>query len=178
MLFSIDKKNNAVLHPQAVMLCPELKDLSQEELLYVILAFDYTSPYKQLPELERIRRAKYQVWQKSDYVIQNDNIQKAIDAYKGLQYDHDRELVIKYKATIEKFGQMLVEESNPKKLKELDEGIERLTTRVTALQKKVDSNDEAEVLRGGGELTWIEKWQRNLRAFQKSKEKEGIVNLE
>jgi len=52
-----------------------------------------------------------------------------------------------------------------------------LNIRLTTLQRKVESNDEVDILRGGGELTWIEKWQKNMRDYKTAKERQGIVKI-
>jgi len=49
-LFYADLKNNILLHPDVVKLSPELGLLSKDEFLFVILAYDYNSIFRQFPE--------------------------------------------------------------------------------------------------------------------------------
>ena len=62
MLFKLTRDNTAILHKDCYKLCPELKTLTEKQLLYVILAYDYKSPYFQLPLEERKRTARAQVF--------------------------------------------------------------------------------------------------------------------
>lgn len=178
MLFTLDKSRKIVLNKDAVLLCPEFKDLTEDELLYTILFCDYRGPYHQLPEEERQRRAKHHVWGDSKYKIDSVVIRSAIDCYRGLQYDHNRELVIKYKGKIKLLSDAMLDETKAKTIKEIDDAIERLGDRIDKLQKQIDQSDDIEQLRGGGELTWIEKWQNNMRDFKAAQSRQGIVELE
>ena len=75
-LFHLDQKNNAVLHPEAVKLCPELRLLNEKEVLFIILAFDYNSIYKQYPERQRLSKA---IW----HVFGDNNPKKLEHLIKG-----------------------------------------------------------------------------------------------
>jgi predicted ribosome quality control (RQC) complex YloA/Tae2 family protein len=178
MLFKLDKGRRVVLNKDAALLCPGLKDLTEEELLFVILAYDYSSPYQQLQEEERVRRSRHHVWADSKYITDTPIIRTGVDCYRGLQYDHNRELVIRYKGKIKLLSDALLDATGAKLIKEIDEAIERLGDRIDKLQKQIDQSNDIEQLRGGGELTWIERWQRNLRDFKESKLREGVVELE
>ena len=61
-LFYSDIKNNIVLHPDCVKLSPELGLLSDKEILFIILAFDYNSIYRQFPERQRVSKAIWHVF--------------------------------------------------------------------------------------------------------------------
>jgi len=177
MLFKLDKQNRIFIHPEAILLCPELKSLNCDEILFVCVFCDYNSPYHQLPEEERLRRAKHHVWADTNKNTDSPILQAGIEAYRGLQYDYNRELVIKYKSKINMLSNALLNTNKAKEIKEIDEAIERLNDRIEKTQKQIDQSDELSELRGGGELTWIEKWQRGLRERKAAKEREGIVEI-
>ena len=177
MLFKLDRSKKIILNNEAILLCPELAHLKEDEVLFIILFCDYQSCYHQLPEEERLRRAKHHVWADTKKNIDSPIIQAGIEAYRGLQYDHNRELVIKYKSKINMLSNALLATTKAKEIKEIDEAIERLNDRIEKTQKQIDQSDELSELRGGGELTWIEKWQRGLRERKAAKEREGIVEI-
>jgi hypothetical protein len=144
MLFKLDKAKKIVLNPDAVKLMPALRDLTEDETVYVVIFADYQSPYHQLPHEERLRRARHHVWGDSKKKVDSPLIQAAIEAYQGLQYDHNRELVIKYRAKIKMLSDALIDETKAKTLKEIDDAIERLSDRADKLQKQIDQSDMIE----------------------------------
>jgi len=178
MLFLIDKKNNTILHPDAIKLCPRLSIIEKQELLFIILAYDYRSPYHQFPEEERIRKSIRQIFgNDNSEVINNKKVQEAIEEYRSLQYDHRRETIIQYQKKISELNDQLSEENDVRKIKSIDDAIERLSDRCEKIQLQVDTSDEAE-LRGGGEKSFLEKWQENRKVFIETKnhkkERKGI----
>ncbi len=101
-LFYIDEKNNAILHPDCVKLEPMFAELSEKEMLYIILAYDYHSMYRQFPERDRIRRAMFHVFgELRPKMEKDDKILLAIEKYRGLQYDPTIELTNKFQKRIE-----------------------------------------------------------------------------
>jgi hypothetical protein len=104
-LFHLDQKNNTILHPEAVRLCPELGLLNEKEVLFIILAFDYNSIYKQYPERQRLSKAIWHVFgDNNPKFLEEDKrekrIQAAINAYKSLQYNRNEELISIYQQKI------------------------------------------------------------------------------
>jgi len=86
-LFYVDTKNNAVLHPEVVKLCPSFSALSEKEILYVVLFADYNSIYKQFPEHERKRKAMWHAFDENEYeLIESPRILDAVQDYTSLQY--------------------------------------------------------------------------------------------
>ena len=105
-LFYADVKNNKVLHPDVVKLSPELALLSSEEVLFIILAYDYNSIYRQFPEKQRVSKAIWHVYNDSVPNLLNEEkrpqrIKSAIEAYKSLQYNRNIELVEMYNKKID-----------------------------------------------------------------------------
>jgi len=73
-LFLIDERKKTVLHPFAIKLCPELAVLTEKEILFLIFAFDYDSPFKQFPERQRLSKAIIHVY--------GDNVPELLDEEK------------------------------------------------------------------------------------------------
>lgn len=111
-LFYIDDRNNTVLHPDCLKLCPELSGLTQDEALCLILIYDNFSPYRQYPEQQRIYKASLHVFSDNNHKLFDSNRWKlAVDAYKSLQYNPKLELVKTYQKKIEEM-QLLIEETD------------------------------------------------------------------
>src|SRR4051812_42261866 len=122
MLFQLNQKGDAVLHPEAVQLIPELKKLQKKELLFIILAYDYYSPLHQMPEEERIRKAGRKAFGIDEYKIAEapENIKKAIEMYRSLQYDTRREMILSYQAKLADIRIKLFKENDTKRINALD----------------------------------------------------------
>lgn len=170
-IFRVDSDFQLILSKDAARLCPELVDISEDELKYIILAYDYIeSPFRKKPLEERKRIAKRRVWKNSRKNPENQKVVKAIEAYKGLIYDSKREAVESYR---QKVANLNREISISEKLDEIKQKVGL----VEFFEKKIDEyeNDiKAEEvnlelkLKGGAKLSYLEIWQRN----KKLKEKE------
>lgn len=167
-LFFIDEKKNTVLHPEAVKLHPVLSTLTEDEILFVVLAYDYCSPYAHFSEDDRVRRASLHVWSDNKVdILKKQKIKSAIDIYKGLQYNPKIDLVKAYQNKIDALNRNL-ETTNDAA------GIEK-TLKAQALLRKSIKELEQEVLEayleegkivGGGERTFLEKMQKNQELYK------------
>lgn len=178
MLFQIEKNKKVIINPEAVRLAPKLRDLTEQEILFIILAFDYHSPSHQFPEQERIRRANRYIFGKDDYDYKH--LEAAIKQYNSLQYDSKRETIKAYQTRIKSLQQEVLN-CDVKKINDFDVAIERLEKRCSDLQKEVDADEEIAQLKGGGQKTFIERWQENQKKFKQDeeyrKERTGIAEL-
>lgn len=183
-LFRLDKQNCVLLDEDAYRLIPELRDLSVSALLFICLYVDYDSPFHQFPEEERLRRARRQVYgNDGEGVEKMDHIIKGIASYRSLQYDGRRETIIKYQSKIEYLGNQLLHTKEVREIKDLDTAIERLMDRCEKIQKVIDSEElgSSVQLKGGGKLSFLEKWQKNMVAYKQSEkdrvERTGVEYL-
>lgn len=166
-LFQLDKENSAILHPECAKLCPELKKLTKDELLFVILAYDYKSPYHSFPEDERIRKAERQVWSNKDEKYSSSvRVKNAIGAYRSLQYDTRRETIRNYREKIVSLNKQLMEETSPTKIKTIADTIKLLESEAEKTQESVDKTELDYHLRGGGKKSLIEEMQENRELFK------------
>lgn len=173
MIFQLNQKGDAILHPEAVQLIPELKKLKGPELLFIILAFDYYSPFHQLPEDERIRKAGRKALNVEDYKIIEapEKIKQAIDYYRSLQYDTRREMMLSYQTKLADIRIKLFKENDTKRITALDELATRLMKRVKEMQEDINHSERMDEIRGGGTKSFIEIWQTNMKQFKEEERK-------
>lgn len=166
-LFYVDEKNNAVLHPEIVKLIPSFRALSEKEVLFIVLCYDYHSPYKQHPEHQRKRKAMLHAFDYEDKdLIESSRMQVAITDYISLQYDRRIETARGYEKKIDNLVASIQEEDNPKKIREIDEAVDSLQRRIRALQNEVSEQIQKEgVVKGNAKLSYIEKVMSNRKHF-------------
>ncbi len=166
-LFYIDEKSNLLLRPDCYKLHPKLKKLDEKEMLFVILATDYFSIYRQHPEQDRIRRAMFHVY--DDYLpdlLKKPHIISAIEAYKGLQYDPNIEQVRKFQAKIVSLEDRLSEEQAPTTIKNILGSISELKASIRAIENEIIEKvqDEGQI-KGDKKLSFIEKLTNNPKLY-------------
>lgn len=168
LLFYIDEKNNAVLRPDCIKLCPELSVLDEQELLLIILAYDYHSPYRQWPEPERKRKAMIHVYgEKIDDAYDTLKMKAAIAAYMSLQYDSKVELAHNYQHKIDNMLRVLEEDSAPTSIKKSLETIDLLRKSIRELQNEYEETVKNKgVIKGNQELSLLEELQRNVKLYK------------
>lgn len=167
-LFYIDEKNNAILHRDCVNLCPELSVLTEQEVLFIILAYDNHSIYRQFPEDDRIRKAMIHVYNDNNpKLMQRDVIKNAIEAYKSLQFNPKIDLASKYQKKIDSLLSKLETDDNPTSNKNTLVVINDLRKSILALETEIAEEVEQDgVIKGGKSLSWLEKIQRNQKYYK------------
>ena len=167
-LFYIDPKNRCVLHPEVVNLIPSFRALTDNEILYVVLYADYSSPYKQFPEHERRRKAMWHAFDENESeLIDTPKMRMAIEDYISLQYNPKIELIRNYQQKIDKLLQQLQEDDAPSSIKKIDDAIDSLRKRIDVMQNEVDSQYANEgVIKGKMTLSFLEKAQANVKYYK------------
>lgn len=165
-------KEKVYFEDNVLRLYPVLGKAENRKLVTcIILAVYYGSPFAKFPENERWASAKKKVYGKSDFEIKNE---KDFDACHELilsfQYDERRETIRNYSQKIHDLNTRLLSENNEKKIFDIDNAIEKLSARVVKMQSELDMEDEAVAIRGGGKLSFLEKWQERMRNSSKNKE--------
>lgn len=184
-LISINKKGTAVLHPDAAKLEPTLSKLSEDELLLVVLAYDYYSPYRQLSETERTRRAQAQVFRNSKKdLFKTPKIKEAVSAYMSLQYDERREQIKTYLTKISTINEAIRISDSPASITNYVKINKDLRNAVNIIEEEMMMEEEKESLtiQGKGKLSLLERWMRNKEKYkeittkrqEKEKEKEKL----
>lgn len=170
-LFLIDEKKKIILHPEAYKLCPELNGLSEEEILFIILAFDYRSIYRQYPERQKLVKSIFHVWgdNKPELLEEESRpkrIKLAIEAYKSLQYNRNEETVSVYLKKIAAMQESILTEDNPTKLKNLRESIAGFKKDIKDLESEILEASISEFdLMGDKKLSWLEQKQTNMKHY-------------
>lgn len=168
-LISINKNGSKVLHPDAAKLEPSLSKLSEEELLLIVLAYDYYSPFRQLSEQERMRRAHEQVFRYSKKNIwDSPKIKEAVTAYMGLQYDERREQVKTYLAKISTINEAIRTSDSPTTIANYIKTNTGLRAAVNAIEEELLMDEEKESIniQGKGKLSLLETLMRNKEKYQ------------
>lgn len=171
-LFYADTKNNIVLHPDVVKLSPELGMLDSKEVMFIILAFDYNSLYRQFPERQRVSKAIWHVYQDSvpellDPDKRPKKIRLGIEAYKSLQYNRNIELVEMYNRKIDALLAKIEDEDNDSALKRIRESIDGFRKDVRKLEEEIVEEKMMDgELKGNIKLSWLEKMQQNQKMYK------------
>lgn len=166
-LFSIDSKNNAVLHPEVVKLCPSFAALSDKEILFVVLYADYSSIYKQFPEHERKRKAMWHSFDENEEeLVDSPRIKDAVEDYISLQYNPKIETIRKYQKKIDGLLLQLDIDTSASSIEKTDKAIATLNKRINEMQSEVLQNtiDEG-VLKGGRTKSFLEKMMANKKHY-------------
>lgn len=170
-LFLIDEKKKTVLHPFAIKLCPELAVLTEKEILFLIFAFDYNSPYKQFPERQRLSKAIFAAYGDNVPELLEEEkrpkkIKLAIESYKSLQYNANQELITTYQKKIDMAQGQIIGEETPIRLKNLRDIISGFRNDIRELQTEVVAQSIVEAeLKGDRELSLLEQWQSNKKMY-------------
>jgi hypothetical protein len=167
-LFSLNKKGTIILHPDAMKLVPFFSELTEEEKLFVVLSTDYYSPYRQLSQDERYRRATAQVFKDQGLTPnKKDNIAKAIKEYESLQFDPVREQLLTYKSKVSKINDAIRNEEDASAIAKLMKTNSEIRKAIAEIEKELSMQDEKEhvQLHGKGTLSLLERLIRNKELY-------------
>ncbi len=178
-LFFADVKNKIILHPDCASLCPELSLLSEKEILFIILAFDYNSIYRQFPERQRLSKAIWHVFEDNvpellDEDKRKKRIKDGIEAYKSLQYNRNIELVEMYNRKIDELILLLEVDNTPTGIKNLTDSIDKFRKSIKLVESEVTEEKIMEgQLKGKTERSWLERMQQNRKMYNSMVAKKG-----
>ncbi len=167
-LFYFDQKNKVVLHPDCIKLCPDLTLVSEKELLWIILSYDYYSPFHQLPQRDKERRAAWEVF---DEEVQNDlkqkkTVQLAIEAYNSLQYSPKIEYIKRFNEKIDAMFVLMGQDDSPTSIERMAKTIQSLRKTVLDMQNEVaDDVKRKGVIKGDASLSLLEQLQQNMKSY-------------
>lgn len=158
-------------HKDAIALIPDLKNVSDKLLKFVILYEDYRfSPIKDFPERERYLLSKIKAgYEESEDLLSDPNVQKVISEFKGLVYDERRELKRIYQHRLDGLKvEIMKRDLLVKDIKEKKDLIEFFRKEIDAIDKELSmqgfDDDEVDV-KGKRKLSYIERWQRRVKKF-------------
>lgn len=168
-IFTLASDGKVILDKNCMKLVPSMKYLSEDELLFVILAVDYHSPYNKFPDEERYRKAKNHVYGTMQVEPwEEGRIKTAMHDYMSLQYDRRRELkkVLEKKLDLLQ-GALLMEEVATKITNTLT-SIKELRKNIADLEKEILTgvSEYQSILEGKGNRSLIEIMQYSRNAFE------------
>lgn len=168
LLFHVDLNNRAILHPEVIKLCPALSVLTEKELLYIILAYDYNSPYRQFPDHDRKRQAMWHAFEENESdLIESEHILTCAEHYISLQYSPKIETAKVYQKSIDRYQDRLLAEDDPAKAKKIGDAIDDFTRRIKALHNDYDKDMQKRgVVKGKMELSYIESLMSNMKNYE------------
>ena len=181
-LWKTNKEGGIVLHKDAISLCPSLHRLSEVNLKYIILTYDYLdSPYKQKPFEERKKMAIKELFENRDPLLEMQPWFDSVkEDYCSLIFDSKR-------ASIDAINQKLailnariaspsiVEEA---KLKGLSASIDLLTKQKERLESEVQMEDEIYEAKGKRTLNLLEKMKLSKQLYSIHKKEIDYVSQE
>lgn len=168
LLFNLNKKGNAILNKDALKLCPELEYLTDEEILFIILAYDYSSPYRQLPEGDRIRRAIHHSYGNMESnPLDREVVKIGIERYRSLQYDPKRELIRTYKKKLNTLDRALEQAEQASVMKNIISTQKEIIKSIDALEDEISKNEQEEAqIEGGLKNSYLEKMMRSREVYK------------
>jgi len=166
-LIDIDRQGNVFMKDNSVALVPELwavykhKDYGSNAIRYIVMMYDYKSPYRHLLEESRKESVIMDIFEKkSNYKMDKEIMQKAIEKYKSLQYDP---IIEQYNVLTEKISEyskfikdMDITPTNAQNLQKIMLGMEKMTESRENLKALILRREEEENIHGGGELSFLE----------------------
>ena len=163
MLFTLTLDKQAVLRPECYQLSPMLKMLDASQILYIILAHDYHSPYRQLPREEAKRSARVQVYGnlEGQDPEKGDIMYSAIRAYMSLQYDSKRETIQVYVEKTKRLQNDLIRTESSTEINKILKSIALLEKASEEIQGEIDKDEDMLQLEGDGKLSFLEKMQQS-----------------
>jgi hypothetical protein len=176
LLFKIDAQSGLLLHPEVIPLTEHLKKLDRKAIVFIVLAYDYESPYKQFPEQERIKKAKLRIYGSTVVNFDNEKLVEAgIEEYRSLQYNVYHEAIRTYTQKIENINILIGNEIDPNKLQNYMNAQDKLEERIDKTWERLNKSEEEMRMKGDAKLSLIEKWQLNRAAFLKDKQRQQVV---
>lgn len=175
LLFRIIEKTGVVLHPDAVKLEPQLAKLPTEDLLFIVLVYDYFSPYNQMPDNQKLLSASRRCYKDEKFAEHNKRLAKQIDAYRSLQYDIRRETKKNYEAKIASLNLSLFTTENPTDIKKFNEAIEYLNKAIRQIEHDLVINELDENTQYNSKSSFLEAWKENQRKYRNDKNQIDII---
>jgi len=167
-VFTINSGHTAILSNDAVKLCPSLTKLTKDQVLYIILAYDYIdSPWRRFPLEDRQRLAKRKIWNDKQFIPEDfKKIVAGIEEYKGLIYDVEREQRDVLLKKLDSLNNDFIKESDTERLTKIMKSQDLIQKRLDEIDIKIDIKEEKIKLKAGKQLSYIEQFQRNRAKFE------------
>lgn len=158
---------NVILNEEAKLLTVHLKTCQPKDLLFIVIAYDYTraNPYHQKPLIERKNIALQLTYKKGNFDEISERLQSAIEEYNSLIYDPTRYTAEILKNKISILQGRLNNEDNVTEIVNIEKAIRILEERYEKTINKAVEEEEKIILKGNKSLSLIEKLKRNKRLY-------------
>lgn len=167
-LFKIDSEGDVRLQDDTFLLIPELKEvydskeLGSKAIRWIVLVYDYKSPYRQLTLSARIKEATEDIYNKEKIKVLNNGImQDAIKKYNKLQFDPLRDQYQVYTDKIAEYNQYMrdmgLRAETAKELQDLMIGSEKVIKARENLKELIIKKEDEARIHGGGEASLLEE---------------------
>jgi isoleucyl-tRNA synthetase len=169
VLFNIDKKGSVIFINEAMDLSPELRFLNPAERLYLVLAYDYYSIYRQFPQHEKCIKSlnHVQTVLNESVITTSQKMLIAIECYKSLQYDIRREQVMVYRMKLQQLDTDLQNAASSTAIKNIMESKSLLKKAIDEMENEIETALEVKsTLRGGATNSMLEKLKLNKELYR------------
>lgn len=168
LLFYVDSQKGVILHPEVVKLCESFTALNEKEILYIILAYDYNSIYRQFPEHDRKRKAMWHAFNENETeLIESGRILTAATDYISLQYNPKIEVARAYQKKIDRYLAEIESDDSPASVKKKMDVIKELRANVQELEREVDAATlKRGQVKGKMQLSYLEELMSNRKNYQ------------
>lgn len=177
MLFHTNKDGTALLHDDVYKLCPEFKVLKEDIVQYIVLVYDYYSPFNQMDTSDRKKRASKLLDLKN--IEDKQEIRAAIDLYVSLQFDPRRERIRTYREKIKILDvQMKNTDISPSKINQIIQGQDILDKKIAELESEIEYSMLSGELRGGRKKSLLEFMKENRKLAEMELEAEDEISVQ
>lgn len=165
-IIKISKDGKSIVNKDALILEPNLKNVTEGDLIYIALAYDYeNSLFRKLPTDQMKEKAIEYAYGKNYKKNPEDfiKIKAAIESFKALNYNElDEELRV-YKDNHKKLLNELRNGSDlsQQRLTAIANSMKYYRSEIERIEKQKNIDEELLEIKGGKKLSWIEIWQRN-----------------
>lgn len=165
-IYTLDREGKIILHEDSIKLSPILMDLSEAELRYIILVYDYVcSPYARKPIDDRRELAIRDLGD-----IDESKLLREIDELNSLIFDSKRYTIDLFINKISKLNKDLMDTEDSKEIESLDKSISILQKRVDEYEADLVKDNDRVILKGGKELSLLERMKRSKKLWELNKE--------
>lgn len=168
-------KGKIELIPEALSLVPLFSTLSEQQVRFIIIAYDYTgSPYRLKPEEYRIDMAEKITGIKRHSI--SDNI---VEQFISCIYDMKRERKQLYQKKLLKLQIEFDNELTPAKLKDLSSLMDFVEKKITDIDQEIFREEEMEIiLKGSKKMSFLEKMINSRKLYEIEKKNKKTIQEE
>jgi hypothetical protein len=177
MLFYTSKDGKALLQEDVYKLCPEFRVLKDEEVQYIVLVYDYCSPFNQLEEVDRKKQAlKLSGLDKPE---SDPKIKAAIKMYIAMQYDTKRERIKTYREKIKTLDVQLRDpDLPPSRISQIITSQDTLEAKINDLESEIEFSMFSGELKGGRTKSYLEWMKENKKLHDMEMNQEEDISIQ